>query len=466
MKKSSILLVLLAILLSFGGCASKRYAKKAKKFEEAGLYEDAANMYYESAKKDNENIDAKLGLRKNGQLLLDKKLAAFSEAYKTGRTKDAVYAYIDADNYNKKIVAVGVSLTFPEHQKEYYKEVKETYLYDRYNEGVKALDLEDFANAFLVFDEIVKIDASYKDSKSNYVIAKYEPQYRDGINKLDNGLFRSAYYIFEKIVKEQGEYKDVLTLKDEALEKATITIAIVPFNTGSNVPYEMKDQMTAEIIREINHLDMPFYKIINNEQVRQKVRAKSFKIFFDKTTKESSIAAGNSLGVKAILTGKVIAYRASEGKLSKQEKRGYIKNIIQKKSSTGEAVQEVKYSKVTYLEYKKTNNVSLRFQYKLVSTETGEILATNYLNLDRKDEVHYAVYGGGNAKKLIPGYWKHKTRNSAQDKKEEGPMAVNKLQRLLKANKTIVSSAQLTNNLINEIAEQVAEDIKNYNPEK
>ena len=36
------IIVFLSILLLLTSCASKRYAKKGAKFEEAGLYEDAA----------------------------------------------------------------------------------------------------------------------------------------------------------------------------------------------------------------------------------------------------------------------------------------------------------------------------------------------------------------------------------------------------------------------------------------
>ena len=59
--------LLILIVLFASSCASKRYAKKASEFEKAGLYEDAADFYYKSVQKNDKNVEAKLGLRKNGQ---------------------------------------------------------------------------------------------------------------------------------------------------------------------------------------------------------------------------------------------------------------------------------------------------------------------------------------------------------------------------------------------------------------
>ncbi len=67
--KKVIAFLLLAIVLS--GCASKRFVKKGLEMENAGLYSDAANMYYNSLLKNINNVDAKLGLQRTGQLVLD-----------------------------------------------------------------------------------------------------------------------------------------------------------------------------------------------------------------------------------------------------------------------------------------------------------------------------------------------------------------------------------------------------------
>ena len=151
MKK---ILLILGVILLITSCASKRYVKKAAKFEEAGLYEDAAEYYYQAVKKKDSNVDGKLGLRKTGQMTLDRKLADFTSAYKQSDYKKAVYNYLDAEKYNNKIKAVNVDLDFPEYHKEYYEEAKGDYLNKKYADGVDKLNREDFTAALTVFEEI------------------------------------------------------------------------------------------------------------------------------------------------------------------------------------------------------------------------------------------------------------------------------------------------------------------------
>ena len=89
------------VLLLVSGCASKRFTKQAAKFEQAGLYEDAAEYYYEAVKRKDSNVEAKLGLRKNGQITLENKLSAFMTAYNGADYQEAVYKYKDAESYQK-----------------------------------------------------------------------------------------------------------------------------------------------------------------------------------------------------------------------------------------------------------------------------------------------------------------------------------------------------------------------------
>ena len=108
------------------GCASKRYLKQAYKLDKAGLYSDAANLYYNSLQKNNKNIEAKLGLQRTGQMVLDDKAKDFKSKYENASAKDAVYAYRDADAYHKKVASLGVNLIFDDANQTYYKEVEDT----------------------------------------------------------------------------------------------------------------------------------------------------------------------------------------------------------------------------------------------------------------------------------------------------------------------------------------------------
>ena len=149
MNKSGKNVLKLAIytlaILVISGCASQRYAKLALKNEQAGLYEDAAELYLKSLLADKENINAKVGAKKNGQLALDDKLGKFSKAYATGDSRNAVYIYLNAKDFSQKFSDSGVKLDFPDAYNEQYNEVKLILVEEKYKQGIRLLNEEKFS---------------------------------------------------------------------------------------------------------------------------------------------------------------------------------------------------------------------------------------------------------------------------------------------------------------------------------
>ena len=66
MKFSRLLIYLLSIALLVSCATSKSFYKKGSKLEEAGLVEEAANMYYVALQKNRNNVDAKIGMKGGG----------------------------------------------------------------------------------------------------------------------------------------------------------------------------------------------------------------------------------------------------------------------------------------------------------------------------------------------------------------------------------------------------------------
>jgi hypothetical protein len=451
MKK---ILLLLTVILLIGGCASKRYTKKAVKFEEAGLYEDAAEYYYQAIKKKDSNVDAKLGLRKNGQLTLDKKLSEFTYAYKQADYKKAVYNYLNAEKYYNKVKLVNVELDFPEYHKEYYEEAKGDYLNKKYADGLDKLNREDFTAALSVFTEIKNIDANYKDVKELYITAKYEPMYRDANQYLETDLYRKAYYTFVKIIKGAGTYKQSVALKDEAQEKGTITILVDDFSYTNYKYNQVAQDVTNDIKGHINSLKNPFIRLIDPSTLEANIFENG----------QMNMQAANLAGIKAVLSGKITKLTAYNGKLVKTTKKGYLKEVTVSKNAEGEEVKKVKYIKTSYFEYSQENRASFEMNFKMISTEDNSIMVSDVIGHSNSDKIHYATYSGDD-KKLVPGYWKYKNRNSEKDNVDDNKSDVNRLHKLLKANKKIKSSSSLLNKIIDVSNIEVTSKINKYNPE-
>jgi hypothetical protein len=458
------LLFLLLSVLILSGCASKHYAKVAKKYDQAGLYRDAATMYYQSVAANNKNIEAKLGLQRNGQLLLQEKLDLFKTHYDNNAVKDAVYSYIDAQNYYEQVKGVGVQLIFPSETKVYYDEVKEKYLSQRYIEAMQALDVESFASAEAILSEILSIDKTYKDSQTQWVTAKYEPIYRQGNEQYANGLYRTAYYSFNTIITGVGTYKDAVDRKAEALDKAMITIAVAPF--ASNYSYQTISAQTlrTKAISEIGQVKSPFYKIVADDVInslpQDGKKSSMSKIQPFISTYSQSIAA------KAVLVGHLVTLQEVQGDLQVKERKGYLRRSEEyTDKTTGEKKTRTVYDKTTYSEYSRKNSSLIVFEYSLIDVKTGAILVSDAITLSNDASTNYASFQG-DAKKLVPGTWKSKSEASTADEVWDSTDAVSKLQTLLDAPREIKSAQVITSELIAQAAKNTAAAIEKYNPEK
>jgi hypothetical protein len=445
----------ISILLVFSSCASKRLTKKAAKFDQAGLYEDAASWYLMAVKKNPANVEAKLGLHKTGQYCLDKRLGDFMQLYRQADYQQSVYKYLVADEYYTKVKAAGVELDFPESYKSYYEDAKGDFLNNRYVEGIDKLKREEFTDARLIFEEIRKIDPNYKDVAEKYITARYEPMYREANDLTESRLYRKAYYKYCEIINGAKEYKQSAVLRDEAREKATITILItdIAFTTMPQKPVAVA--LSGKLKDEVLTLNNPFIRLVDPSSV-------SADLFENGRINPET---ANLAGIKALLSGTIAEVSATEGKLEKTTKRGYLKEVTKEKNAAGEEVEKVTYHKTEYFEFTNKNTVRLGMNFRLSGTGDGLVMVSDMFTLSNTDQVHYATFGG-DKKRLIPGYWKKKESASPEDIIKDNWADVNSLKSLLNANQQLKPVSQLTGELVDQSARRIAEKINNYNPEK
>jgi len=454
-------LLLIPVLLLSGGCASKRYAKQGAKLESEGLYEQAAESYYKSASaKRNNNLDALVGLKKNGQMVLDSKLIIFSKAYDSGNMKDAVYGYRDAVSYRDKVSAVGVTLIFAERFNASYEDAKSRYLAQIYPEGVLALDEENFTQAALLFSEVKTLQPGYEHSDENLVTALAEPIYREGLKFMESGMYRKAYYSYERIIKEYGNYKNSNELKIESRKKALIAIAIRPIDAYTN-DAGFALQLHSLISGAINDLNNPFLIVIDEANRQNLINEQTAGL----TNNNSSVEAGKLVGVNAILTGKLVSVSVDAGKPVVREMPGYVKEMTTRYDTTQHKnIQVPKYHKARYREITQANSVTISFQYQLSSVESGAVLFSDVIIVPASDKVRYARYNG-DKQNLVPGFWRKFERDSAEDAVYDNRNSVDDLNKLLNAKEDIKSIETLKSEIATAIAKSVSVKLNAYNPE-
>ena len=430
---------LVALTIGLGACSgSKSYAKKGAKLDAAGLYAEAADMYLQSARRSNKNVDAKIGLKKTGQQVLNDELGKFFKLTAVGTNKEAaVTSFLNAEDYLNRVRTAGVVLELPDHYRADYEKVKAEYLTELYLEGQGLFSREEFGAAEKVFARIAKLEPNYKDASSLQDVAYLEPLYRQGSADLAAGKYRQAYGQLSKVVTKNRNYKDATTLRDQCVAKGQFVVAVLPFKeTGTS---GVAANVQAHAMTALTETNDPFLKVVDRENLERILEEQRLGLsgIVDENT---AVRVGNLIGAQAVLLGEVIAYREVPGKTRQSTKEGYeAYKVATINKETGQKGFVTQYKPVNYTEYLQENKVVLSFSYRLVSLETGEILVSKVVDNEATDQVYYAAYqGDGNA--LYP-----KTASGATDLSMSGR---DKLRALMGAPRTAKPLATLANEVV------------------
>lgn len=394
MKRILTYTSLVAFVLVIGGCSgSKSFAKKGAKLDAAGLYAEAADMYLQSLMRNSSNVDAKIGLKKTGQQLLNDKLGTFFKSYSVGDSKEeAVNAYLEAKRYVDRVGQLGVVLDIPANYTSDFNEVKGQYLVALYAQGQDLMAKQDFKSAEAVFAKIGALEPGYKDAGSLQNIAYLEPLYRSGKDALTQNHYRKCYDDLSKVIEKDAGYKDAATLRNTALDKGRYSIAVLPFS-GTNKDNAARVQAYATTaLTEIND---PFLKVVDRENI-QRILDEQRLGMSGVVDEATAVNAGKLLGAQAVLIGTLTDYHEEPGTLRRSTKDGFEAYQVKQPdpNTPGQFMFVTKYKPVKYTEYYQENKVSASFSYKLVSLETGEILLSKVVDQQQTDQAYYAGYDG------------------------------------------------------------------------
>lgn len=439
--------VLIATLLT--SCHGTKYHTKiAVKQETAGLTNEAANSYYTALTKKRTNVDAQIGMKKNGQLVLNQMLGEFAREKSFGSNKNAVYAFHKARDYKNKIQGVGVTLDIAEFYLQDYNNARDGYLMELYEEGTTLLEQEKYNEAEIRFKEIKNFDPNFKDSKDLADIAYMEPLYSAGLKALEVKHYREAYEKFDQVITRKPDYKDAKNLKKECLDKGTYTIALLSFENATNTT-GLDAKVSAYTLEALTSINDPFLRIVDREHMQAILQEQKLQLsgVVDEAT---AVNVGQLVGAQAILTGTVLNYSTRNGQLRSQNVNAYEAYKVKKlNSEDGKYYYETRYKPVTYTQYSNSNSCSVSFQYKLINLKTGELIKTDIIEKSVIDEISYARYDG-NANELYPASGNNVSFNQNERKSLMG---------MLNSRQELKPSGELSNELFNVISKQLSNEI-------
>jgi len=144
----SAILIITAFL---GGCAVKKMTRQAAQFEAAGMFKEAADLYYQAAMKKPQEVDYRIGLKRTGQVYLDEMSAGIAYSYNRGDHKKTVYDYLLMQEFAAKVKRAGIDLNINYTTQRYYENAKDAFLNERYESGQRFLTEQNYDEARKVF---------------------------------------------------------------------------------------------------------------------------------------------------------------------------------------------------------------------------------------------------------------------------------------------------------------------------
>ncbi len=450
LRKSINILLLTSILIIEGCSGTKKYAKQALEFEAAGMYKDAAKYYLESLRRDPNNIEARIGLKNNGEKVFQDYLDSFFTAKATGDNKKAIYTYIDATNYAEKLKSYNITVEEPSYIKNDFESLKQDYLENQYNAAKVLMGQEKYKDAQNLFQEVLTLDPEYKDAVNLNKIAYVEPFYKNALDAYSQEQYVKAYYLLDNVVEKDPNYKDTKSLREECLELGIYTIAIVGIDnlSGDNVAGH---KIQASLLTALTNNNNPFIKIIDRENMENLIEQQRLNLSgaIDENT---AATVGELLGAKAVISGKVIEQKLNTGETKVYPKNGYQAYSVKQFNKTTQKEEFVtKYNKVNYKEYYQLNEVKLSYQVQLTSLETGEIIFSKVFDQNKTDEMHFALYEGDN-KFLYPEV----KGNVSLDRKRKRA-----LDALFSAKKELKTTTELMSELLESSTKSISNEIIN-----
>lgn len=443
----------IVVMLVAGSCSgSKSFSKKATKLDAGGMYAEAAEMYLQSALRNVKNVDAKIGLKKTGQMLLNDKLSSFFKAFNMGDDREAaVNAFLSAKDYQDRVQRAGVNIEIPDSYLADFKQVKNEYLLELYTQGQDLLAQGEYNKAEVLFAKIGKLEPDYKDAGSLQDVAYLEPLYLSGKSALGAAQYRKAYDDLARVIERDPTYKDARAVQQQALEKGRYPIAVLPFEqAGRRAGSPQAAAMQAYLISALTNLDDPFISVVDRENI-QKLLDEQRLGMSGVVDESSAVSAGKILGAQAVIMGTVTDYRETQGPLRKSTKDGYESYQVKElNKETGAYATITRFKPVKYTEYYQENKVDLSFTFKLVSLETGQVLLSKVLDREAVDHAWYANYAG-NGQALYPKW------NGAVDTRSA---TRRELTGLLTASREVKAPADLGSELLRSASATVAGSIQ------
>lgn len=372
--------------------------KQARIQSSNGMYEDAANLYYNILLTDSKNKLARTELKNIAQKVITDKFAKFSKLVIEDRIEEALKTYKYAKEYTQNAAKVGVLLEWPNEYDEVYNDIKNEYTQQQFDIAVGLIQNRKYETAEKVFGRIALYDSNYKDVSVLRLNTVLEPLYTKAIQQYNNKQFKDAYYAFNKIVQIDDQYKDAQKMRAMSIQQATSIVGVLPLQFNTKVNYNITNLADA-LADLIGQQQGSYVKIANVQALHRDLESRGFNGF--KNT-EQAIEAGKSLNLGYVILIQLDTFEYVKQPKQTVEREGYeafTESILNPYTKTYSSIS--KFKKVIYTDNTEGQHVHMALKVALIQVSTGDVLVNEMITVLKKDELHAAKFSG-NSNNLYP----------------------------------------------------------------
>lgn len=393
---SRIFTMILSVVLVFSGFScrtSKQLTKWASEEERRGNYVEALNLYFEAFQKKKENRQARRGLNRTAENLVEEYLDEQKKYHESGDWELSYDAYEKAVRFRERMKSGNIKVTIPDENDKIQEITREKYARQLYQEAASALEHKEYGTAQQKLDKIVSVYPSYPNVSGLRTAIKAAPSYDKAIDAYRNGHYSDALKSLYEVSNVAPGYRDSDKLKESILQQHSVKLAVLPIANKSETSY-VESVLEARLYSELFSLNEPLLTVTDKD--RTKKILEDLKIYTIDPTNDTLLASvGRRSGGSQVFLGEVMNVKYELDKPSEKSRTAYTReNVIRIDPWTGARYQESQYREVTYKEVTVENRVTLIFRFKIVDTQTGKISWADAITKSVINQVKYAEYSG------------------------------------------------------------------------
>ena len=363
----------------------------------AGMYEDAANLYYNILLADNKDKEARAGLQLNGQKVLAGKFARFSKQVIEGKIEEALATYRYAQGYLQNSARVGVMLDWPHEYDEVYQDIRQEYSQSQYDVAVELIRNRKYEQAEKVFERIAVYDTTYKNVSVLRLNTVLEPLYNIGLQQYKAGQFKEAYYSFNKVTQIDDQYKDAVKLRNQSQQQATLLVGVLPVYYSPSAKefqgnyYDISNKVADALSKQQG----AYVRIANTAALYKDLTNRGF-ININSTQKAIEAGKNNSLAYVLLIEMDSFAYKKSKPQVYEREAyEAVTENILNPYTQTYSSIS--KFKKASYTDKSEGQELLINVKYQLIDVRLATVIYSDTISLVKVDELHAATFKGNPA---------------------------------------------------------------------